>query len=462
MLCKRCGAPLIPEDHFCPECGTPVPPLEEQIPLSQMRRVPVEPIAVPEPEPVAVEPPVERKPPLPHEAPKKKKHIALTVIAIVTAIALAAGGVFGWLYLRNRGDQETVYLLVRQSHYTEDGLQYGLIVYDYDQRGNLIRTQSEINQKKVDGQLVYGELTGEFDRTVEYSYDKNNYRTGVLSSYGGDSAGNQIEYVMDGDQIAEIRRVKTGGDGKETEEVFLLSYRDDKLTEVIRKSDGKEQPYYELAYDRDGRLVEEINHEIRAKYEFDYHEDGRIRRVKHYGKDYSGKGWSDWILRFRADYEYDKKGNLLRVEKQDTEGGDDSLKLEYNNKNKLLSTALYDDGELLEKFTYKYEDGKISGASHTEYDKDGNPMDLKLIYDENGNMEEHYSRDGSYTKYEYKAVTLSKADAERVRRFNESQELTGLSGDLFGRSYNHYTPFFAYYLVPTPIDPAYGSGPLHR
>lgn len=434
MLCKRCGSTILEDDSFCPACGTPVAQQE------------------PAPEP--------RK----YEAPKKKKkHIGLTIAAIITALGLVAGGlVAAWFLLRNPQTQEPMYLLSRIGAFTEDGLQYSVVEYEYDDRGRLICLRSESAAEKVDGEMVYSEITGQFDSVTEYSYDANGYLTGVATRSQDRGSSLLTEYEIEDNQITKIRRVKTAADGKETEELYLVEYEGDKISEVSQNTKNGFEPYYQVAYDKEGRIVEEINHASRAKYEFDYDDDGRLQRVKQYGQDYSGKGWSDWILRFRADYEYDNKGNLLRVEKTDTDGNDDGMELSYNKENQLISTVLYADGERKEVFNYKYDSGRVVSASHTEYDDEGNPTNLKLIFDKNGNLEEYYDKTGGYTKYDYKKVTLSAADAEAVRRYNECNERSGISNDLYGKSYDHYTPFFAWYLIPTPLDPAYGTGPLHR
>lgn len=434
MLCKQCGSTIANDDLFCPGCGAPV---AQQGSGSEPRK---------------------------YEAQKKKKkHIGLTVTAILSAVVLVAVVLVIVLSLTGKQEQqEPMYLLSRIGAFTEDGLQYSVVEYEYDERGRLICLRSENAAEKVDGELVYNEITGEFDSTTEYSYDANGYLTGVVTHTKDRGSSLLTEYEFSEDQITKIRRVKTAADGKETEEMYLVEYEGGKLSEVSQNTKNGFEPYYQVAYDKEGRIVEEINHASRAKYEFDYDNDGRLKRVKQYGQDYSGKGWSDWILRFRADYNYDNKGNLLRVEKIDTDGGDDGMELSYNKDNQLVSTVLYEDGERKEVFNYKYDSGRVVTASHTEYDDEGNPTNLKLIFDKNGNLEEYYDKTGGYTKYDYKKVTLSAADAEAVRRYNECNERSGISNDLYGKSYDHYTPFFAWYLIPTPLDPAYGTGPLHR
>ena len=492
MLCKHCGAQMKQQDEFCPFCGQPVQSRQAQIPASQIpasqiptsqistNQVPakqiqefagevpaaqgtVEPIPAEQAEPAsktedmtAASKP--RKDKGPYKAPRKKKHIGLTIAAIATALVLVAGCLALWWFLREKKESGSTYVMTRQSRYTEDGLQYAVIEYEYNERGDIIRLKSENRAKRVDGEMVYNEITGDFDTIKEFTYDSNGYLTGIISWSNGRASSEHTTYVMDGDQISKIKHIKTAANGKQTETVYLFTYQDGRITEVTRETANGPQPYYQVAYDDEGRVVEEINHEKHNKYEYGYQEDGRILRIKFYGKDYNGKEYSEWIQRYMADYQYDKKGNLTRVEKEDTAGGNDSLELSYDDKYNLLSSIFYEDGVENDVHTYIYEDGKVVRAEQSEYDRKGTLLEKKLIYDKNGNLEEYYDPDGSYTKFEYKELTLSSADADRHRRYNMNTD----ERSLYGSSYEHYSPFFGYYLIPTPIDPAYGTGPLNR
>ena len=44
------------------------------------------------------------------------------------------------------------------------------------------------------------------------------------------------------------------------------------------------------------------------------------------------------------------------------------------------------------------------------------------------------------------------ADAARLRREN--------AGEMYGSSFRRYMPEIVTYLVPSPIDPAFGTGPM--
>lgn len=455
MFCEYCGEKIAGEERFCPRCGRAV---EQPLPQTSLHPVAEEPAVE-----VPAAPAGEGTPLSAYEPPRKrKKRIGLVITAVSMALILAVGGLLAWWLLRSPKGDDSMYLLRCQKSYTEDGLCYGIVEYEYDARGNLIRVKSEKNETEQDGQKIYGELTGEYDSIVEYQYDENNHLIGIVRS-GDRASGSRVEYEVEDGRITGIRRVDTAANGKETVKQYFVTYSDGRITDVkIQKKNGLED-YYQVIYDDQGRVVEEFFHENSwIKYAYDYDSNGRLQRVKQYGKDFAGGGWSEWLLRFLAEYQYDKKGNLIRVNKEDFAGGDDSLRLEYNSKDKLTTTSLYEDGELREVYTYKYEGDGISGGSYTEYDAQGNALVLRLIYDGNGNLEEYYDKTGGYTKYEYRRLALSKEDAQRIRRYNETTERSDLSKDLYGTSYDHYTPFFGYYLIPTPLDPAYGTGPLFR
>ena len=152
-----------------------------------------------------------------------------------------------------------------------------------------------------------------------------------------------------------------------------IEYDDGEVEDSYSEEERSEFEFYE-----NGKIKSSIDFDENGNtsYRQEYDEKGNIKVIAFYSS-YDGN------LTSETKYEYDENDQLTRVVTYDMSGNVNS-DFEYRNK--------YDqNGNVL--ITYIYEDGKLTGKSEYEYDKNGNAITW-LSYDSYGNMTEKH-------EYEY-------------------------------------------------------------
>ena len=135
------------------------------------------------------------------------------------------------------------------------------ISYTYDDHGNLL-TES----------VGYPNPDWDYINTYEYTYD--NGKITEMKMYCDDALVSYIQYDSDGNEILSIDYV----DGEEFERTETI-YETGKLIKRVGYTLGEEDSRQENAYDKDGKLTEEVlclngDQEIRTTYT--YNENGEL------------------------------------------------------------------------------------------------------------------------------------------------------------------------------------------
>ncbi|MBE6924786.1 MAG: hypothetical protein E7466_06085 [Ruminococcaceae bacterium] len=425
MNCPNCGTPMGAEDVFCANCNAPISALTT-------------PSVEPEQTPDAITPdvPVKKK-------SKKKKIIIIT--AIVTVLAIIAG-ILSWVFIFSK---ETVYALVSQKHYTVDGINYEYYTYEYDDKGNLLREEYDHGSKHEevlmeDGLYSYvihkSPVDGSELRYTEYEYNKQGHLIRSRWDNGlGQFSDSTYEYQLDGNRITEISKT-TSSEYMQTTEQYSLEYdNDNQLVKVKRKNrDGAMSDLLIMEYDEQSRLTALTSYEYHTdSVHYEYNGDLLTKIRAYAGSMFDGPSQTS-----NFEYEYDSEGKLTNANK---------TQYHYDSKGNLISVK--DDSS---EYVYRYNGHKIIGGSWNS--------ESELEYDKNGNLIKVTEADGSYAILEYKELRLDKEDAARFHA--QEQVRQRLSGSLFSDSM-YYRDYFSilpvlYTLVDMPIDPAYGTGPMHR
>ena len=375
MFCPECGNQLPDEAKFCANCGNAI------------------------------------------EVPKKKKKgLLVGLIAGITAVAVAGCAVGGWFLL---GNKQTVYVCTEKKVYDKNGTLYAVTEYAYDDHGRLLSQkldQGENTEVWNDelGIFVYGDWSnpdGKIDTYYEYEYDKYGNMTRMAYQYMGDSEPTveAWEYEYDKKQIQSATVISNPGSEYEGKSEYEFAYEDGNLVAVYIESraTGEDIPILRAEYDSKGRITQSVHvmMEWTIIYDYEYDEDGNLTEATCStapGKSFVEMG-GDPVERAELErvtkYGYDSKGRLAEV-KIKVSGASSSYEYFYDGKR--LTAIGNKNGK---EYEFEYDGNKLLkgvgvGGEEYAFDKNGNLIEVKTI-------------EGRTTRYEYKKLRLSKADAAK-------------------------------------------------
>lgn len=417
MLCNNCGKEIADSSRFCGFCGATVPPAAE-------------------PAAAEIVPPAARQPGVTTDAPEKKKKkksskkfkIAISLILIATILL---SSVVYFAFFR----KETIYVMVSQIYYDQDGTPHRRVDWKYDEAGQVLRKEVDygIMETVYDEKLdVYSYSVGKYDGTVDQSYEYEYDEYGNLTEYeytyenGHQHIAYEYEYDKDG-QIQSFEEINLPSENSSMEKfsnTFECAFDEDgNLTGIVLPATeqfpmDRQRVSYE--YDREGRLETEYFFHKEAIYRQEFiYKDGKLACIEMYtGPNIQD---TDYHLQSSVEFEYDKEDRLEKKIFFDKEGNETSeVRYKFDK-----------DGYLKEQINVDPDSGEKSETSYS--------------CDENGNITKIKNSDGSWVKCEYEALKVTDQQAAYFRRRNGIKEGTQLT---FYRPLQD-TPL--YYMVPNPL-----------
>jgi YD repeat-containing protein len=213
---------------------------------------------------------------------------------------------------------------------------------------------------------------------------------------------------------------------------------------------GMKRPAFMLDYDSEGRLTQYIkmSREFDLIYDFRYNKDGLVseyivsRATPTY---YIMNEYSDTVEEQHLYLHYTDSGDLEEIT---SEGGAFVYRFEYDEQGRVISKEAG-----TEVYTFFYDGNRATPSEGRLTDHESNTK--TYIYDENGCLTKVQNADGSYTRYEYQELSLTKEEAEKFYRQQQMQLRSPVYLDWVYLSYEN--PWD--YLIPTPINPALFTGP---
>ncbi len=130
-VCDNCGCQLQPDDRFCPKCGSPV--ANEQQSHNTPGHLPQQPV---QPQP-------------PYQQPQSKGSINWTLVAIVAAVVIVAGGVCYYMISKSNGEQQ----LWEQCRTSTDAADFEAYINDYPDGEHIADVKTMYKNLKADNEL---------------------------------------------------------------------------------------------------------------------------------------------------------------------------------------------------------------------------------------------------------------------------------------------------------------------
>ena len=218
-----------------------------------------------------------------------------------------------------------------ESREYRDGILTQTYIYENDAFGNILRVTS-ISQDK----------TAVFDHKLTLD---DHGRVLLEESYTGGTLCYTLEYAYD-------------KNGNMTREVYTTM--EDGVADVIRDR--------EMAFDRQGRLIREINHEQDGSYLLYDYEDGKQTKTSTYDS-------SDELLSYR-EYTYNDKGQLVQESSYTCQRNGDSRTSTLSG----YYLYTYDEtGCIVTRTNHSMREKPVQTYSVTTYDEYGNNL-LKELY----------------------------------------------------------------------------------
>lgn len=257
-----------------------------------------------------------------------------------------------------------------------------VVSYTYDGRGNLLTAtdSSGTVTNTWDAEDRLSRIEYPSGRFLEFTFDAFGRRTSSV-----DSTGFTTRYEYDAaNRLSAVRR----GDG-----TAIVQYQHDDLGRLVREDNGN-GAFTTYSYDHLDRLLTRVNHAA----------DGSLSSRFAYTYDRFGRQQSLTTLDGMTRFEYDVKGQLVRVETPE------GRVLEYEYDAAGNRTAVIDDGVVTD---YAIDEtGRYTqiGDQTSTYDASGrltrteeNGVVTEFDYDERGRLV-MTSQDGDVTEFEYDAI----------------------------------------------------------
>ena len=232
----------------------------------------------------------------------------------------------------------------------------------------------------------------------------------TLYSYNNNGKISQKTYISyrhseEGDTTNMVYTYNNSGLNTRIEEYYngeIFDFMANEYNEqglLISATEGEDGLKTAYAYDKNGKLTEQVAQHTLKAYEYDG--NGRLASCKTYEN--GGIETEDNVLFLTEGYEYDEHGRLIKEFGRDA-GGPSTLDydktLRYDEKNRLVELKITDS------------EGRVERHIFYTYDEKGNMVELKklldhslvteissYIYDEQGNwIEAHYSFNGTTAK----------------------------------------------------------------
>lgn len=414
-----------------------------------------------------------------------RKRLAILLIIVLLLSSTACSGPEGASVQEapsasKDDDFVTIYLLTSETEYKEDGTKGTYQeTYTYDDMGNLLtKAYDEGGREEYweEGDIFVSYRYLPFDGIIEsqyqYEYDQNG---SIINLYREDTDGRFEDYTYQGVtyQYGSDGRIETKtshyrlADGSAAEKTWKTYYRYDengnlyRIEEDVMDSDDL-LLCAKFSYDKQNRLTQAYSYQLEAARlcEYSYDDAGRLVSMNWSVTSYEeGIKESDTYSPSESyTFVYNENGDLISRKGY---GWDGTLKssviCEYDS-GKLASVCYYDGEDVLQdRFTYTYEsDGTVKCLYEHSYETFDSDLvstlvwdSYELIYDEHGNLIQKGN-----VKYEYKAIRVTKAQAERYHRvqfLRNRMDADGINRGTFG-----YAPGCEpYALIPFPITSLY-------
>lgn len=381
---------------------------------------------------------------------KKMKLCVRRIAAGAMALSLAMTGVGCGDDQIEHVDQDvlhTVYLCTEVRYYNEDGVNCRVEAYEYDDRGRQLswtRDDGPSDQAWDEEQgIMYRvdhDADGQIDNHVTLEYDEQGCLTSDERHLPDLKMGYQWKYEAD-----LPVRLKSFPEGVDPGEMYVQEIRRDAagncvgvyllegVSDLDAKVDGSvpEKPVVRAEYDENGRmtLLASYTMERAVNYEYEYDTEGRLTKVTHYTSPAVNHYMEASELAASLEnaekhpktttlYRYDENGRLIEKDYRNDEA-DEHIRMayRYDDDGHPVSIEHYLNEALGVSWTFTYDEGTLTSAIRSG-------LEGSCLYDANGNLTEQVTGTGTVIRYQYRAVSLSEADAMQYhRRLQQEREL---------------------------------------
>lgn len=227
-------------------------------------------------------------------------------------------------------EPEEVTFLAKETQHSSDGSIYSISDYEYDENGNLVKTNNSIAAViDFDGNPIRdnnSDIEYEHSLTV-YEYDANNNKTkeAVCDEDGNISHWWEYEYDANNNMTKYIWYGSDGSIFGETEYEYEYDANNNVTKRIQYNSDGSIYEWIEYEYDAKSNLIKEIpsnpdlsnpdsDDQTRYEYEYEYEYDvnnNKIKSTEYYFIYLDDeliyeeiRGWTEW--------EYDANSNMTK------------------------------------------------------------------------------------------------------------------------------------------------------
>lgn len=369
----------------------------------------------------------------------------------------------------------TIYVLTKEKEYRRDPadrmILHSQTLYTYDNGGNLLSTQQDRgdvieiwNEDTMSFDYSPCHIDGTIDTTWEYRYDNHGTMVNYIwndTYYGYNRKEDYTNYVIsytynEAGQIASMIKHGILLGGATSDETWTTFYRYDKNGNLIRvESEQKNSDTLLLnnkfSYDEQNRLTQAFYYtfEHAQLFEYSYDDEGRLNALKYYYTSY-GNGINEQDDTYRllenTQFTYDEQGNLTSKKTYNQDGRLTSSTICEYDSGKLTSVCSYALEMLRDQYTFTYQ---AEDAEEGGYEVLCNG--ISLVYDENGNLIKKASNGAYSTTYEYTAMRVTKAQAERYRRIQYLKNHTEADGSTASFDYSIMQVHYALIPYPTTI-----------